>query len=329
MNKKKLNVTVVGTVYQANVITHPAPHHADEVMAIAILGIFGEPINVYRTFDTSEIYAARDAYIVDVGGAYDADNKRFDHHMAHGSLTRSDGSPYASAGLVWQEHGVRACMSLTNCSQTQAEAVAEAVDKILIKGIDAADYKESTSEQMSVATAISMFNPVWNESTDSEALEKACQLAYLILTQTIECCVRSDEAKMVDEAIRDSENGVMILPQHIIGWQDRVLASDNPKANELLYVVAQTLRGHWKVSSLPTSLDRTSMRKLLPRGWHGLKREDFVKVTGVRDAVSCDHDGCGCIAGSQEGALKLARLAVEAKTCGGNCDTCCDCPHRR
>ena len=44
--------------------------------------------------------------------------------------------------------------------------------------------------------------------------------------------------------------------------------------------------------------------------WTGLCAEDFVRVTGVPDAVSAGASGYRAIAASRQGALSLAELAL-------------------
>ena len=66
-----------------NVITHPAPHHADEVFAVAMLSFVLKDVRVFRTRDPEEIKKAnKNIIICDVGGKYDSDNNKFDHHQA-------------------------------------------------------------------------------------------------------------------------------------------------------------------------------------------------------------------------------------------------------
>lgn len=316
--KKLLNLTLVNSASQATIVTHPAPHHGDETMAVVVLGIIEGSVAVYRTRnpkDIEEAVSTQHAYIVDVGGAYDLATGRFDHHQRDFSEVRADGSKYSSAGLVWKEYGVDACIALTGCTLAQAEAAAKAVDEMLIKGIDAADYGERTAEQMSVSTAISLLNPNWNEPSGDATFVEACELAYLVLARAIQSCVAAEVGKdTVDEAIVASEAGLLLLPQFITGWLERTVTSNDPKAKDLLYGVFRNLQGQWNVQALPPTLaERSAQRKPLPETWRGLSGAKLQEITGVEDAVFCHAGGFICGARSREGAMKLAQLAtVEA-----------------
>lgn len=323
MNTMMVNMTLVNTVAQATAVTHPAPHHGDECTALAILNIIEGYVDIYRTRNSKEIEEAtgNGAYIVDVGGVYDPEKGRFDHHQRDFAEMRPDNIKYSSAGLLWKELGVEACIALTGCTLAQAEAAAEKVDKMLIKGIDAADYGEHLEGQMSVSMAVSMLNPNWDEPADDEAFVEACQLAHLVLTRTIKSCVAQAKGRdAVEESIEASEDSIMLLPQFIGGWIETVLTTTNPKGEELLYGIFRNLQGQWNCQAIPPLGEPQAQRKPLPEAWRGLNGAALAEVTGVEDAVFCHAAGFICGARSQEGAMELARLAAEAQPQIHPCD---------
>ncbi len=313
-NTSNTELVIVNTVAQANVVTHPAPHHGDETTAVAILGVLEDRVSVYRTRNLKDIEEAtsNDAYIVDVGGVFDPEAGRFDHHQREYSEMRPDGTQYSSAGLIWNKYGVEACLALTDCTREQAQEAAAKVDDMLIKGIDSADYGIRTRDQMSVSTAISLLNPNWDEAAD-ESFVEACQLAHLVLTRTIKSCVAEVKGRdTVEAAIQAAEDGIMVLPQFIGGWVQTVLATTNPKGEELLYGVFRNLQGQWNVQAIPPVGAPQAQRKPLPEAWRGLNGAALAEVTGVEDAVFCHAGRFICGAKSREGALRLAAAAVKA-----------------
>ncbi len=90
------------------VVTHGGRHHADDMLALVFLRLMFGHINIVRTADPDLI--ARADFVVDVGGEYDSENNRFDHHGV-GNLPASYDRPggYASAGLVWRKYGKDIC----------------------------------------------------------------------------------------------------------------------------------------------------------------------------------------------------------------------------
>lgn len=316
MERTTMNMTVVKDVEQATVITHPAPHHGDECTALAILEIVEGRVDVLRTrnpraFEEAWIHGVK---LVDVGGRYSPEQGMFDHHQADFEELRANGAQYSSAGLLWKEFGADACIALTGCTQAQAEAAAKSVDEMFIKGIDAADYGNRTMDQMSISTAISVLNPNWDEPADDTLFVEACQLAHLVLTRTIKSCVAQVKGRdTVEEAISASEDSVMVLPQFIGGWIQNVLATTNPKGEGLLYGVFRNLQGQWNCQAIPPVGAPQEQRKPLPEAWRSLNGAALAEITGVQDAVFCHAGGFICGARSQEGAMKLAQLAVAAE----------------
>lgn len=315
-NNMMMNLELVNAAAQATAVTHPAPHHGDETVALAILALIEGRVDVYRTRNPKEIEEAVEAgsYIVDVGGVYNPEKGRFDHHQRDFAEVRADGTKYSSAGLLWKEYGADACVALTGCTLAQAEEAAELVDEMLIKGIDAADYGNRLDGQMSVSLAVSVLNPNWDESADDEAFVEACQLVYLVLTRTIKSCVAQVKGRdAVEEAIRASEDGIMVLPQFIGGWIQTVLTTAESEAGNLLYGVFRNLQGQWSCQAIPPSAEAPqAQRKPLPEAWRGLSGAALAEATGVEDAVFCHAGGFICGARSQEGAMKLAQLAAKA-----------------
>src|SRR3954447_21737947 len=85
------------------VATHPGDFHADDVFAVAALGLLHGPLDVVRTRD-GDRQAAADIR-VGVGGRWDPATGDYDHHQRGGAGERENGIRYASFGLVWRAHG--------------------------------------------------------------------------------------------------------------------------------------------------------------------------------------------------------------------------------
>jgi uncharacterized UPF0160 family protein len=52
---------------------------------------------------------------------------------------------------------------------------------------------------------------------------------------------------------------------------------------------------------------------LFPDSWAGKRDAELVKATGVADAIFCHNNRFMMVAGSKEGALALAELALSSK----------------
>ena len=84
------------------VVAHSGEFHADDVLQWQSLSLLLGKVRVLQP--DQKIINAGD-YVVDVGGTYDPDKKRFDHHQVGGAGNRQNGIPYAAFGLVWKEYG--------------------------------------------------------------------------------------------------------------------------------------------------------------------------------------------------------------------------------
>ena len=143
------------------IVTHNGNFHADDVFSIAALKNIFPSSKLIRTRDV-ELIAKADI-VVDVGGEYDADTDRFDHHQRGGAGERENGIPYSSFGLIWQKYGLEICQG--------NQDVANAVDSGLVSTIDAIDcgHVKGAAEGISLSQTIGMFNPTWQENGDFDA----------------------------------------------------------------------------------------------------------------------------------------------------------------
>jgi uncharacterized UPF0160 family protein len=81
---------------------------------------------------------------------------------------------------------------------------------------------------------------------------------------------------------------------------------------QCLYTVYPDAKGVWIVKQVPLKPHSFTGRKPLPEAWAGLRDADLAAVTGVPDATFCHNGRFIAGAKTKEGAVKLARLAVQA-----------------
>lgn len=292
------NITIA-TIDQASHITHGGVFHADEVMATAILSAI-EPINLNRTFRVPE---DTKAIVYDIGGG------TYDHHQRGGNGTRENGVPYSSAGLIWRDFGRK----IVSCDEAW-----NFVDQELIQGIDAVDNGacpkiDYPAKPATISNLISGFNPEWDSDIKPDnAFLEAVSFAQGVLARAIASAESKARAKaLVDTAIGASEERIIILPQ-FAPWQEYVLTSTDAKAADALYVVFPSNRGGYNVQAIPDAIGSFGNRKPLPEAWRGVPANDLQAVSGVADANFCHKGGFIGGADSLDGALAMARKAIEA-----------------
>ena len=100
----------------------------------------------------------------------------------------------------------------------------------------------------------------------------------------------------------------MIVFDKMYPWEEILLRYPEP-----LLIVASRAKRVWKVEGALTALGSFERRMYMPKEWAGLRDEELAKVTGVPDALFCHNGRFIAVAKSKEGALALAKLALESK----------------
>ena len=282
------------------VVTHNGNFHADDVFSIAVLKHLYPSFNLVRTRDKALMDSAD--IVIDVGGQYDPDAGRFDHHQRGGAGERENGIPYSSFGLVWQKYGLALC--------DNNQAVADRVDAGLVSTIDAIDcgHVEGVQQGISLSQTISMYNPTWEESPEfDKCFDEAVEFASRVLTRFIASASGSVNAKaIVAKAIESAEDPRVIVLEKYTPWKKTV----HILSSEALYMVYPSHSGQWILQTVPVEPGSFEDRKSLPKAWAGLSDEDFQAKTGLDDAVFC-HNGL-FIAGTKsfESTMELAEVAL-------------------
>jgi len=289
------------------IATHDGSFHADEVFAIAALGLLGEPIEVLRTRD--RIVLASADLRVDVGFRYDPGTGDFDHHQREFDGVRENGIRYASFGLIWREFGARVCDG--------DEEVAAAVDASLVQGVDANDTGQQLSESLvdgvyplTVNGVVGGFNARWDETLAPEQerlrFDEAVDLARGILArEVLSAASGRRSARIVQEAIAAAVDPRLIEIGVNAPWKQVLV----PAAPEALYIIYPKRQG-FGLEAVPRELGSFENRRDLPAAWGGLEGDDLVAVTGVSDALFCHAKRFLVVASSHEGIEQLARLAL-------------------
>jgi len=282
------------------IATHNANFHADDVFSIAAMKHIFSTFKLVRTRNVALINKAD--IVIDVGGEYDPDKGRFDHHQRGGAGERENGIPYSSFGLVWQKYGLEICDG--------KQDLANAVDAGLVSKIDAIDcgYTKGVYDGISLSQSISMFNPTWQEASHfDECFDEAVVFASRILTRFIASANGGLSAKkIVAQAIENAEDPRVIVLERYTPWKKTVHAL----SEDALYVVYPSDTGQWRIQTLPVEPGSFENKKSLPKPWAGLSDDEFKDETGIDD-VMFSHNGL-FIAGAEsfESAMKMAVIAL-------------------
>ena len=296
------------------VVTHSGSFHTDEVFALATLELYYEKtdqkLHIVRTRDEAVIAKADMA--VYVGNVYDAEKQCFDHHQKGGAGVRDNGVPYSSFGLIWKHFGEDLCGSVM---------AAKHIEEKLVFPVDAADMGVNTYSKTCefitpyiLHNIIEVFRPTWKESENGKTFDdgffEMLEIAKMILKREIIGSNDYEEGvTFVREAYDKAEDKRVIILDGHYPWEQAL--SEYP---EPLLVVKSDIEqsNNWKIKTVKIAPQSSfEDRKSLPKAWGGLRGEELVKVTGVEDAIFCHTKLFIAVAGSKEGALALAQLALE------------------
>ena len=283
------------------IVTHNGNFHADDVFSVAALKSIFSSFTLIRTRDL-EIIAKADI-VIDVGGEYDAETGRFDHHQRGGAGERENGIPYSSFGLIWQKYGLDICQG--------NQDVANALDAGLVSSIDAIDcgHVKGVPEGISLSQTISMFNPTWQEDSHFDScFDEAVNFASRVLTRFIAAANGGISAKtIVANAIDNAQDPRVIVLEKYTPWKTTVHAI----SNKALYMIYPSGTGQWRIQTVPVEPGSFEDRKPLPKEWAGLSDAALQDKTGIDDAMFC-HNGL-FIAGAEtfEGTMKMAAIALQ------------------
>ncbi len=294
------------------IIVHSGAFHPDDVFAVAVLEMvlssLGHKWRIVRTRDKQEFKSAN--YLIDVGGEYDEENNKFDHHQIGGAGKRENGVPYASFGLVWKKFGK--ILTKNNNKLT------EEIDKKLVQPIDALDNGEGTFHPIlpevfpyTIGHFIRSLNADWatgfNESIVNKKFNEAVSFARKVLATEIDA-VQSEilAEKELDVLYQNTEDKRILILDKNYFWNYYL-----QKYPEVLFVIEPAKEGgSFEVEAVKKNKYDFENRLDLPLDWAGKQGEELAKISGVADAVFCHNKRFFAVAKTLEGAKSLAVNAI-------------------
>jgi uncharacterized UPF0160 family protein len=291
-------------------VTHDGSFHADDVFAYAVLRAAVPGIALERTRDADAV--ARADLVFDVGGLFEPQTRRFDHHMRDRPL-RDDGTPYSSLGLLWREYGRTAVPAFLGGAEPDVvEAVWRELDGSLVVEIDRTDNGIGVAGAGHLSSVIEAFNPVWDEAGDqNEAFTAAADLAAGILARQCRQVAASERAKsMVFAASRSAEDARILVLDRKLPWEAAVY--DGGLTDALYVIYPDEAHARWYCRSVSVAQNSFEQRLPLPERWAGLRDCEFSQAAGIADGVFCHPSRFICAATSRGSAIALAQRSIEA-----------------
>jgi uncharacterized UPF0160 family protein len=314
-------------------LTHSGNFHVDETLGYVILHyalapdgdlihrVLGDAAPDRLTFiRTRSPETIKTADIVfDVGGVFDPTHGRYDHHMRDKPL-RADGTPYSAAGLLWEDYGKAAIRNIlaVPADDTVIASIWKTIDKSLILPVDQDDNGVAKMGKLSLADIVSACSPPW-DTAELYGPEEA-KLREGRGFANAAAAVASHLVNMIDRARASLKAADRVMAAYEQAEDKRILVMDTGMPTEkmifehdlpVVYVVSPAGPDQWNVKAIPPTRGEFGQRVSLPAAWGGLERQALATVSGVQDAVFAHPARFICGAQSREGAVRMARLALE------------------
>lgn len=262
---------------------------------------------VVRTRNAEHLEAAcanPDVLVIDVGGAYEASQKNFDHHQGSMTETWEDGTPLSSTGLVWRWLKAQGLLAIDDTEQLELE-------ETLIRPLDAHDNGQ---EEFDVAGVCEDFNRLGSDSdTQMQQFQKA--LGYMRevwVNHRFKAVARAQARPVFAQAWQAAQERAerFVVLEESMAYPDGTGLLKSISQGEALLLAIPGKGARYSVISVPET-DRFSIKCPLPEAWRG--RMDFdVELEGLAVRMAFTHKTgfMGVVQGDLSAARQVCKYVV-------------------
>lgn len=318
---------ITGPTGQALLGTHDGTFHCDEALAVFMLRQTSEysDARVVRTRDASVLRTCN--AVVDVGGVYDHEARRYDHHQNGFGATFSPkhATKLSSAGLVYLHYGKEIIKNLTQVDDDAVSVIYNRLYGAFIEAIDAIDNgidlfpgRPLYSVQTDLSSRVGYLNPSWNSEISADAqFEKAVALTgkefmeKLVWYATTWLPARELVRKGVDSRFEHDPLGRVVVLDAFTTWSGHLssILSELNESHTVYFVVFPDRRDNtFRVRAVNS--EGFKCYRYLPEKWRGLKPEELCTVSGIEGCTFVHANGFIGGNKTREGAIRMAYLAL-------------------
>jgi len=274
--------------------------------------------------------------VIDVGGSYDHNKLRYDHHQRtfNETLNEKYQTRLSACGLVYKHYGLQIIAELHPQLQDDDKKdkllyVYDKMYKVFMEGLDAIDngievadkvrYREGTG----LSQRVKLLNQRWNEkggASEDERFEKASEMCGDDFSAQLAFIVNCEmEARdYVESAILkrfevDKGGEIICFIDGGMTWKSHLydLEKKHGIDGKIKFVLYTDSSGMWRVQAVTVEKTLFSNRVSLDESWRGLRDDDLSKKSGIAGCKFCHNSGF--IGGhvTFEGALAMALRSVE------------------
>jgi len=282
-----------------------------------------------------------------LGGVYDHENLRYDHHQRgydeRFDAGKKEGEPRCSklsaSGLIYRHYGKEVISQFyPNLSDVQLDLAYSKMYDSFMETIDAIDtgvemipnvVKAAYKDRTGLASRVSRLNPRWNEKDcggktpdPDKRFAKASEMCgedfLSMLAHTVESDIPAKE--FVEKALMqrmdvDASGEIIAFESGGLPWRTHLYTLEKDhNVNPLVKFVLYTDQGGmWRVQAVTVEGTLFENRLSLPEEWRGVRDDDLTSISGITGCKFCH--AAGFIGGNEtyEGALEMAKVALTRK----------------
>ncbi|KAF8517392.1 GAMM1 protein [Hysterangium stoloniferum] len=323
--------------------THNGTFHCDEALAVFLLRLTDayKDAHLVRTRDPAKL--AQCDIVVDVGGVYDVETQRFDHHQRGFEEVLGEDKYHAiklsSAGLVYKHFGREIVAKRIGVPITHPDVdmLFLKLYGIFIEPIDAIDngisqydvilgFEAMYKIRTDLSSRISWLNPTWLESADEKAIDerfqKASDLAGGEFLNRLDFYAKAwlPARDLVMEALKRRKevhhSGNIVVFERFVPWKEHLFSLEDAlgttRNEKVLYVLYMDEgAGNWRIQAVPVRSEGFENRKSLPEVWRGLRDDELSEKSGIPGCIFVHSSGFIGGNKTKEGVLLMAKAALK------------------
>ncbi|XP_067124012.1 MYG1 exonuclease [Centruroides vittatus] len=318
--------------------THNGTFHCDEVLACFLLKLLPKykDATIIRTRDENIL---KDCHIVvDVGGCYNPDKHRYDHHQRsfnESMKSLSGDKPWvtklSSAGLVYFHFGREIIATITkdDCNSEKTSVIFDRMYEHFLEEIDAIDNGISTHDEpgrylitTNLSSRVKNLNPPWNcedQDTDkifpsamelvgSEFVDKVLfyNNVWWPAREIVQSAIKNREEVDSSREIIDLKNGGCPWKDHLLTLEEQLSITPSIK-----FVIYTDTNGMWRVQCVPVSIGSFENRVSLKEEWQGLRDKELSQVSGIPNCIFVHANGFIGGNKTRDGVIEMARKSLQ------------------
>lgn len=276
--------------------THSGTFHADDVLAFALVRKFVDSeATVVRT-RCKETLAKTDI-VIDVGGVYDVDTLRFDHHQ------QAYAGPLSSAGMVLQW--------LSDSDRISTELYQWLAEN-MVNYVDAVDTGKQAPE-IGRPCFCRLVAAMTDRAVDATDMDHwYLQSAGIAASFLDALCAGFDKAqeskrvvlKAMQESVDDGRSFIEF--DGYCSWKT-VYFANGGEQHPTAFVLFPSEDTTWKLVAIPPRFGEFGQKRSLPESWAGKMGDELSEATGVAGSVFCHKNRFIAVFATRDAVIEAMR----------------------